>query len=111
MLSNITLGGYFIVVPTTRSKYMDQTLIPEKFISISDCICDVLPGSWGLSWVSNRKEDIKRAKTLINVSDNKFLELEKWVDEDFNKGNFGWQHGFTNLQSAKEFADKYLYNL
>lgn len=111
MFCNVILGGYFIVIPALRSDCMDPILVPQKIISISECICDVLPGIWGLNWVSDRNKQIIEAKSILNINDNEFEELEKWVSEEFNIGNYGWQHGFSNIISAKRFADKFLHNL
>lgn len=101
-------GGYFIVIPTSRSDFMDKELVPEKIVSISQCICDVVPGIWGLSWVKDREKDIDRIMDVFEMSYAEFLKLEEWVTEKFDEGKYGWQHGFSELNFAKEFAEIFL---
>ena len=102
------LGGYFIVIPAKRSEYMNSELLPDEIISVSNCICDIVPSYWALDWVTNRENDIKRAKDRLKLNDKEFLELEKWTTYKFNLNSFGWQHGFIDLETAKEFKRLFL---
>ena len=102
------LGGYYIVIPVDRPEWMDKGLVPEKIITISDCICDVVPGIWGLNWVKNREKQIERFKKILSISDSEFTDLENWVTNKFDDGSFGWQNGFSRIETAKEFRERYM---
>lgn len=108
MNEKFRLGAYFIVIPTLRADCMDKLLIPDKFISVSNCICDVVPATWGLEWVTYRENDIKRAKDILKLEDKQFSELERWVTKKFNENLFGWPYGFTEISVALEFESKFL---
>jgi hypothetical protein len=101
-------GGYFIVVPKLGLDYQNNKLVPENPISISEEICDIVPGTWALSWVENREKDIARIIDMLKINLAEFLELEKWVTKEFEKGILGWQYGFSELTKAKEFAELFL---
>ncbi|MEL7656573.1 MAG: hypothetical protein AAGU75_11770 [Bacillota bacterium] len=102
------LGGYFIVKAAQRAECMDKELLPQKIITISECICDILPSTWALSWVNKSKQDIESAKSIWGLSDNEFDELENWVTGRFDEGKFGWQYGFGDLIIARECCRRYL---
>lgn len=102
------LGGYFVVKAAQRALCMNKELLPEKIITVSECICDILPSTWALSWVNKRKEDIERANSAMGLTDGEFEELEEWATVKFDNGNIGWQNGFSDLATAREFCKKFL---
>lgn len=36
-------GGYYIVAPSIRQEFMDNDIVPDSIISVSECICDIHP--------------------------------------------------------------------
>lgn len=85
---------------------MDENIIPEVVLSASNCICDNFPDI-GLCWnksESKKKEYMKQ----LNLSQDIFTYMEKWVEQEFDIKSLGFPHVFTNLDKAKEFYHKYL---
>jgi hypothetical protein len=108
MKREFLLGGYFIVMPSDRASYMEESIVPNRILSVSNCICEILPAEWGLSWVKNRNNDINRIKNLLKLNDDEFLQLETWVTSKFDEGLFGWPNGFVELNAVKEFTMLFL---
>lgn len=46
MKREFLLGGFFLVIPSERAQYMDGALMPSKIVSVSNCICNIMPDSW-----------------------------------------------------------------
>lgn len=85
---------------------MDKDIMPDIILSASNCICDSYPDI-GVCWnksKSKKKEYMKR----LNLSQDKFTCMEKWVEQEFDSKTLGFPHVFTNLQKAQEFHNKYL---
>lgn len=102
------LGGYFLVKLAKRSGYMDADLVPNTIYSVSNCICDVIPGIWALDWVQQRDESIKRIKSSLNLDTDDFKKIETWVTTNFNNNKTGWQNGFFDKETAIEFYQTFL---
>jgi hypothetical protein len=107
MQQNYILGGYFLVIPATRADYMDQVLLPETIISVSECICGVLP-SMGIFRTSDKVQFVDRIKKTIRLDDNEFSNLEKWLTKKFNNKLFDWPSCFADIDTAKEFQKRFL---
>lgn len=108
MKDEYILGGYFVIQAAARSSCMNINLLPDKILSVSECVCNVIPNTWALSWTSKTIEDIEQADYNRQLLDVELIQLEEWTTQQFNKGNIGWQYGFSNLVTAQEFCKKFL---
>jgi hypothetical protein len=105
MTDEYILGGYFIVKAASRGASMNPLLLPEKIVTVSDCICDILPGTWALSWVTKHTAEQKLKKHFFKGD---FELLENWLTDLFDKGIYGWQGEFNSLDAAREFCERFL---
>ncbi|MBM7653001.1 hypothetical protein [Neobacillus cucumis] len=106
---NFILGGYYIITPAVRPDYMDKQLIPDTVLSVSECICDFHPETTVL-WSSSNEEKRIYAEQL-NISQDTYVEIEKWIEDKFEAGIFGFPQVFSTIELAREFLSKFLSHL
>jgi hypothetical protein len=107
------LGGYYLVESSPRKSWMNNSLIPQKFYSLSNCICDHHPDLSILTWVVGDSEDRDkeqyRRKLKLTIAE--FQLLQSQADRWFDQNRYGWQEVFLDLDLAREFATDYLSNI
>jgi len=99
-------GGYYLISGSSQINKAHPEL-PKKFYSISDCISDVIPGSWGLSWVNPNVNDTSIINKL-KMEQEQLQELREWLDKKFEQELFGWPNVFSNLKTVREFYESFL---
>lgn len=102
-------GGYYIITPVVRPDYMDEQLIPNAILSVSECICALHP-KINILWSGSKKAKLAYTQYL-NISQSTYEEMEKWVEENFQYEVFAYPQVFTTLEIAKEFLCKFLSHL
>lgn len=103
------LGGYYLIKPIERPEYMDKNIIPDSIFSASSCICDFYPEMTQV-WTDSKK--IKnRYISELNFTKSTFDQMEKWIDEEFNRKEFGFPHVFNSVGSAKNFYRKFFLHI
>lgn len=99
-------GGFYLVSGSTEI-CRSHPEFPETFYSISNCISDVVPGSWGLSWVAPTQGDSSIIDKLL-FGEDQLQKLRIWLDKKFEEELFGWPNVFTDLKTARDFYNIFL---
>jgi len=107
MTETYFLGGYYLVESSSDKSWINQSLIPKKFYSLSNCICSHHPDISVLPWV-NDAEDRERYRQKLRLSIEEFLTLQTQVDKWFGQDRYAWGEVFLDLNLAREFAGNYL---
>jgi len=105
MKDNFYIGGYFLVKPANVSDWQNMELLPKIIYTPCDCICDVYPGSEGLSWTSDTKENKKKWEKELGVSDENAKDIRKFCDKLFELEKLGWSSIFLDLESVYRFKN------
>ena len=98
-LSEYVAGGYFVV------KYSDHgfepsELLPQRLISISNCIGRKLEIYWGWDTNQNRQDILD-----FGIPEEKFSAFETWST---SASNIGFPGVFYTLDAAREFIATFL---
>ncbi|MEM7343944.1 MAG: hypothetical protein AAF485_06850 [Chloroflexota bacterium] len=88
--------------------WMNKTLLPRQFWTVSSCICELYPDSWIFSWSVDSGENYQQ---ILQLDDNKFKNLQNWADDVMEKDKFGWPNIFLDITTAREFYNQYLTHL
>jgi len=102
-------AGFYILSPVGRASYMDKELLPEKIVSLSNCICEFHPNInilWGGSHLNKQNYSNK-----LHLSKDSFDEMEKWVLHQFEKDMFLYSNIFTTVNLARDFSGVFLNEL
>jgi hypothetical protein len=105
------VGGYFLVQGVQSPSWMKKALLPTKFWTISQCICEIYPDSWVFSWSTKSSHNDKDYQAILNLDDDTFQLMQTWANEMFSKGELGWPHVFMNLATARQFYLQYLQHI
>jgi hypothetical protein len=107
MAKTYFLGGYYLVESSPCKSWMNNSLIPQKFYSLSTCICSHHPDLSILTWV-NDSEDREQYRRKLNLTIEEFKLLQNQADRWFEQNRYGWGGVFLDLNLAREFATDYL---
>lgn len=122
-------AGYLIIEKCDRGEWMDDRILPTKVVSASKCICDGYPLMWGLShsWrrdddvfafnvpskppgqkLQGRDEIVNHVKNRLDLDRKSYSKLRKWIKREHRAGHIEFPNIFLDLNTAKEFHQKYL---
>jgi hypothetical protein len=105
---NFYFAGYHLIEGITRKEWMAQDLLPDKIYTPSYCICEQHPDYIALPWVTTSEEAHKTYRQRLQLSEEEYLEMQIYVEEAFNKEEYGWFSIFLDLKAAREFARRFL---
>lgn len=132
MVENVAFfsAGYLIIKKHERPDCMDRDILPDKIISSSNCITDSYPHAWGFStsWKPSspvatfttvaygeespsEDKNLKNVMEELNLDKKDFRKLQKWVEKKYKTGHFEFPNFFLDLQTAREFYNKYLQHI
>lgn len=99
------LGGYYWI----QGAFLEnRPLLPQRFWSLSDCLCKIFPGTEALSWAKGDKDTQRHFREALSLSEREAEKLRAWVDARFNEGAIGWPSVFLSLDVAHQFGRLYL---
>lgn len=96
-------------MPTSRKDYMDEKIVPETVLSVSDCLCKQYPDTsilWG-----NSEMKKERYMDQLGLSLNTVQLFEQWIEEHRNTGDVLFPQVFSSLHSAQDFLNRFLIQL
>jgi hypothetical protein len=94
-------GGYYLIEPHERPSCMNGDIVPSTILSVSSCICNTYPD--GFNWYRKQrppKFDEEMAKNC-----------DEWMSAKLDDQQIGWPNVFYNLNTAREFYQKFLFSL
>ncbi|MBW4536065.1 MAG: hypothetical protein KME09_19180 [Pleurocapsa minor HA4230-MV1] len=91
---------------------MNNSLIPQKFYSLSTCICSHHPDLSILTWINDiGDKEPERYRRKLKLTIEEFKLLQGQADKWFEQNRYGWNGVFLDLNLAREFATNYLSNI
>jgi hypothetical protein len=104
-LNNYYNAGYILIKLCDRASYINSNIIPnEKILSASDCVCKSYPNFI----LTKPKKDQKSYKKELDLDDEKFQYMIKWLTEKSKSGMVTYDGIFSNIDDAKMFKDLFL---
>jgi hypothetical protein len=101
-LRDYTAGGYFITKYAHRKNRISSELLPERLVSLSSCISNLLPVFYG--W----KPEIDQQYALdFGIAHEKLSSYSSWSNRN-RKAEIGYPDIFYSLEAAREFITEYL---
>jgi len=108
---DVVAAGYIVTRRVQRPAYMDASLLPPDLLSASECIGDMFPSFWALSWSSISKEDRITSAAKFGVVAEELPRLIEHVTLALDHSEFGWCHFWLSPYAAcatvKEFVPSY----
>src|SRR2546423_455684 len=71
-------GGYFISKPIRRPSG-PFSLLPEAFLTASDCFADIAPDLWAVGWESYAPKEVVEEAAKFGIPPHLTSELVQWV--------------------------------
>lgn len=96
------IGGYYLV----EGIRLPGEFLPQPFWTVSSCICAIYPAEWALSWVPGSIDDRERRR--LGLTDIEFRSMQRWVDALTVGGRFGWPNVCMDIDTAREYYQRYL---
>ena len=51
-MAEIVSGGIYVVQLLARPQGLGEGLLPERILTLSECLTELFPNTWALDWVS-----------------------------------------------------------
>ena len=115
-MSDFYLGGYYLLLPAKRYDFMNKELVPEYFITVSECLIDLLVSEYLPSFNNkeinkNKHELISKYREFSKLSDEKIVELNEEVCMLQKQKLFGYDSVFTKIDIVRNIYQKYFKHL
>ncbi len=101
-------GGYYLIRPASRAEHMDPRLLPERILTVSDCITNLAPGTWAIEWANDTRKSRLKDAAKFGIDEAGLAEITQWTTKALENGTLGWPHVFFDLGIVREFAIKFL---
>lgn len=99
-IADYIAGGYYISHYMTRPIWMEQTLIPEEYLSLSGCISDRLPVA--TAWQDTIPDEAKN----LGMTDDLWRQFKEWSNANLHK-QFGYPDTFYTQAVAETVLKQY----
>lgn len=101
-LSEYMAGGYFITKYADRPEYLDAGLLPERLVSLSECIGSSVQIYWGWDLDKHRQEALQ-----FGILSEKLNEFAAWI---LGKGrtDIDFPGVFYSIEAARRFVAEFL---
>jgi hypothetical protein len=98
-------GGYFISKPIRRPDG-PFSLLPEAFITASNCFADIAPDLWAVDWEGWPQKEVAEEAAKFGIPAHLTEEMVKWVSAQMVGGLH--PNAFLSLPIAKEFVQRFV---
>jgi len=107
----IECGGYFLARAVQRPACFSADLMPAEILSLSDCIADLIPGTWTIEGVNPSSRDHESGVVKLRLASGTLASLRSYVTPRLEDGSIGWPNVFFTVADAQEFASRFLVEL
>jgi hypothetical protein len=98
-------GGYFISKPIQRPSG-PFSLLPEAFLTASDCFADIAPDLWAVDWESYAPKEVVEEAAKFGIPAHLTAELVQWVSAHMVGGLH--PNAFLSLPMTREFVRRFV---
>jgi hypothetical protein len=102
------LGGFYLTRLVSRPECMSADLLPERILTVSDCITDLVPSVWAVSWATVTQAQRIDEASRVGIPESLVPEVVSWTTRALEAGRFGWPNVFPSLEAAREFRTLFL---
>jgi hypothetical protein len=103
-LSDYYSGGYFLVKADKPDwEQLHDSLLPNKFVSLSRCMCPHLEVYWG--WTPGDQE----AALNFGIPQDKLSQFIEWCSTEY-KSHMDYTSIFYSVKNAQQFIKRFLLN-
>ena len=106
-VSQYTSGGYFFAKYADRFESMSPDLLPTRILSASNCIVEI-PDAWAVEWAKYQDSERQEEAATFGIEPEILPQVVTWVTSRLNSEEIGWPVVFYTLETAREFAKKFL---
>ncbi len=89
---------------------MDATLVPERILSLSECVGAVAPAAWAYYWTSSEPGSRAASLEALGLQEAVVGPLASWIDAALGAGQLGFPSTFFSLAKAQEFRARFFAN-
>lgn len=105
-MSQEIAAGYLLLRRVPRPEYASATLLPDRILSASECICPRFPDPAALSWVSASEKERSDALRAVGLPRERHSEAETWATAEFGK-SLGWPGVFYSVAAALQARETF----
>ncbi len=99
-------AGFYLIKENDRKEYQNKEFVPEKIISLSNCICDTFPNIWAYQWDNNAIKEVEIIALKYGIDTEIMTKLKEEIYRESDK-SIGWPNVFYDKKTAIEFYKKF----
>lgn len=107
-LSEFVSGGYYIIKSVDKQVWMKADFLPDRVISVSRCLANVLPDVWTIEWVVFEDRERRKKAAEFGLSPHAMIKVIEYLTNSLNDNVIGWPGLFFSIDTAHEFVNAYL---
>lgn len=108
MASELVSGGFYVTRLLERpAGLMQQAPLPERLLTLSDCLTQFLPHAWALEWSSGTDAERLKAAEELGIAAESLAPLMRWVTDAFDHGDLGWPCVWQSLAAARAVKSRF----
>lgn len=94
-------GGFYITRAISRPSGLGDALLPERLLTLSACLTDLIPDWWALEWASCSGEERLVAMARIGLPAEALPAVVRLATNAFNRGELGWPCVWQSSSAAR----------
>lgn len=99
--AKLVSGGFYITRATPPAEYLGDALLPERILTLSDCLAEMFPGTWALEWVSCSKSERLDVVKKLGFRSDALPSIMKMATDAFDRGDLGWPFVWQSSEAAR----------
>jgi hypothetical protein len=103
----IACGGYFLARAVQRPGCFSADLLPAEVLSLSDCIADLIPGTWAIEGVNPSSRDHESAVAKLRLASDTLASVRSYITRRLEDGSIGWPNVFFTVADAPRVREPF----
>ena len=107
-MTRFVSGGYYVVQYATRGDSMSPTLLPPRFVTISNCLALHAIDTWTFAWTGDEPASRRKNAAKLGWDDDTLAQVTAWCTAVFDEGRTGYPDVFLTVDDALRFVERFL---
>jgi hypothetical protein len=99
--TSLISGGFYVTQIIPRPPFLGDLLLPDRMITLTDCLTEFLGDWWGLEWASCSNAERIAAVRKLGLPEEALPTLLRTTTDAFSRGELGWSRVWQSSMAAR----------
>jgi hypothetical protein len=100
--ANLISGGFYVTRAISRPRWLGDTLLSERLVTISSCLTEFLPDLWAFDWTPFSDDERIAEVKKLGLPEEFLPVLRRSATDALNRGDLGWPCVWQSAVAARE---------